>query len=295
VGALALPSKVEDCRVAKMTNRTRIACCQLAPDVERPERNRDLVTAALAAAIDAGAQVVVLPELCNSGYVFGSDQEVRAAAEPLDGELLAGWAAQAARGDAVVVGGFSELGPDGTILNSSALVDGSGVRAVYRKLHLWNEETRWFAPGVAPAPVVATRYGRIGLAICYDIEFPELARGLALQAADVIALPANWPRDPDPPNGRPILPTLAEITAYHNKVFVAVCDRCGTERGVEFQGGSVIAGPDGRQLAGPAQGSETIAADCALESARDKRTSAHNDAFADRRPEHYGVANRSDA
>jgi predicted amidohydrolase len=272
-----------------MTNSVRIACCQLAPDVARPEHNAELVGAALATAIDDGAQIVLLPELANSGYVFRSEQEVRAAAEPSDGEVLSAWAAQAARGDAIVVGGFCELATDGTVYNSSALVDGSGVLAVYRKLHLWGQEARWFAPGSDPAPVIATRYGRIGLAICYDIEFPELTRGLALGAADVIALPANWPRDPNPPNGRPILHTLAEITAYHSKVFIAVCDRSGTERGVEFQGGSVIAGPDGRQLAGPAHGSETIAADCALESARDKRTSDRNDAFADRRPDQYRV------
>jgi predicted amidohydrolase len=286
---------MQHCQLAKMTNVVRIACCQLAPDVERPERNRELVGTALAGAIDAGAQIVVLPELCHSGYVFESEHEVRAAAEPSDGELLSGWALEAARGDAVVVGGFCEFAADGTIYNSSALVDGSGVLAVYRKLHLWDEEARWFVPGSDPAPVVETRFGRIGLAICYDIEFPELTRGLALGGADLITLPANWPRHPDPPNGRPILHTLAEITAFHSKMFVAVCDRCGTERGVEFQGGSVIAGPDGRQLAGPARGSETIAADCDLDAARDKRTSDRNDAFADRRPDHYGVANRSPA
>jgi predicted amidohydrolase len=280
---------MKDCWLAKMTNTVRIACCQLAPDVERPQRNGELARAALSAAIDGGAQIVVLPELCNSGYVFGSEQEALAAAEPRDGELLRSWVVEAGRGDAVVVGGFCELAPDGTIYNSSALLDGSGVLAVYRKLHLWNQEARWFAPGTDPAPVVETRFGRIGLAICYDIEFPELTRGLGLGGADLIALPANWPRDPDPPNGRPILHTLAEITGYHSKVFMAVCDRCGTERGVEFEGGSVIAGPDGRQLAGPAQGSETIAADCDLQSARDKRTSARNDAFTDRRPDQYRV------
>jgi 5-aminopentanamidase len=270
----------------------RIACCQLAPDVERPENNPARVRAAIAAAVDAGAQIVVVPELSNSGYVFESIGEARASAVSFDGDLLDGWAHEAARDEAIVIGGFAELGADGTLYNSSALVDGDGVQAVYRKLHLWDRESLWFSPGDARAPVVDTRYGRIGLAVCYDVEFPELTRGLALQGADLIALPANWPRDDRPPDGRPVLHSLAAMTAYFNKVFVAVCDRSGIERGVEFEGGSVIAGPDGALRAGPVidRGEETIAADCELILARDKRTSAGNDAFADRRPDKYSAA-----
>ncbi len=209
---------------------------------------------AVAGAVAAGAQIVVLPELVNSGYVFASIEEARAAAVPRDGELLAGWAREAARGDAVVVGGFCEQAPDGRLHNSSALVDGDGVRAVYRKLHLWGEEPRWFVPGDEPAPVVETRHGRIGLGVCYDIEFPELTRGLGLAGAELIALPANWPRDPLPPDGRPILHSLAATTAYLSKVYVAVCDRCGTERGIEFEGGSVDRGPRRRSARRPGAG-----------------------------------------
>jgi predicted amidohydrolase len=221
--------------------------------------------------------------------VFRSEEESRAAAVPADGPLLAGWAAEAAKADAVVIGGFCELGEDGRLYNSSALVDRDGIQAVYRKLHLWGEENRWFSPGVDAAPVVSTRHGRIGLAVCYDIEFPELTRGLALEGAELIALPSNWPHDDSPPDGRPILHSLAAITAYFSKVFVAVCDRCGTERGIEFEGGSVIAGPDGSLLAGPVKdrGAEIIFAECDLAEARDKRTSKRNDAFADRRADRY--------
>ena len=267
----------------------RIACCQLAPDVEDPAASARAARDAVAAAVDDGAQIVVLPELANSGYVFRSADEARAAAVPADGDVLEGWAQEAARGDALVVGGFCELAPDGRVFNSSALVDGTGVLAVYRKLHLWDEEARWFAAGEAPAPVVDTPFGRIGLAICYDLEFPELTRGLALQGAQLLAIPANWPHDAAPPDGRPVLHALAATTAYLNRVFVAVCDRCGTERGCEFEGGSAIAGPAGALLAGPVRdrGTETLMADCDLGDALDKRTSARNDAFADRRPEHY--------
>ena len=275
-----------------MTAGVRVASCQVAPDVERPDQNAELARAAIAGAVDAGAQIVVLPELANSGYVFSSIEEARAVAITPDGELLAAWAREAARAEAVVVGGFCELGADGRLHNSSALVDGDGVRAVYRKLHLWGEEPRWFAPGDQPAPVIETRHGRIGLAVCYDVEFPELTRGLALAGADLIALPANWPRDPCPDGERPILHSLAKMTAYLSKVYVVVCDRCGTERGLEFEGGSVIAGPDGWLRAGPVagRGPETLVADCDLTGAREKRSGEHNDAFADRRPAYYAPA-----
>ena len=271
-----------------MADSVRIACCQLAPDVEDPSRSAAHVRERLGAAVADGAQIVILPELAHCGYVFGSVEEARAAAQPADGELLAGWAQEAGRGDALVIGGFCELAPDGRLFNSSALVDSSGVLAVYRKLHLWNDESRWFEPGERPAPVVETRYGRVGLGICYDIEFPELTRGLALAGADLIALPTNWPRD-EQPREEPILHSLALTTAYLSRVFVAVCDRGGSERGLAFQGGSAIAAPDGALLAAaaPGGGEQTLVADCQLRRARDKRSGPRNDAFADRRPERY--------
>jgi predicted amidohydrolase len=218
--------------------------------------------------------------------------EARAAATHRSGELLRGWAAEAARGDALVVGGFCELAPDGRLFNSAALVDGGGVVSVYRKLHLWDEERLWFTPGDAPAPVVRTRHGAIGVAVCYDLEFPELTRGLALEGAQLIVAPTNWPRDDAPPDGRPVLHSLAAMTAYWNKVFVAVCDRCGEERGLAFEGGSVIAGPDGALRAGPVsdRGAGILTADCELQDASNKRSSERNDALADRRPAKYSAA-----
>jgi predicted amidohydrolase len=269
----------------------RLACCQLSPDVEDPARNAPRAQQAIAAAIDQGAQIVVLPELVNSGYVFRDRDEVRSAAVSADGELLAQWADAAKQGGVLIVGGFCELAADGRIFNSSAMVDGTGVLAVYRKLHLWGEEQKWFVAGEEPAPVVQTRFGRIGLAVCYDIEFPELTRGLALQGAELIAIPANWPHD-EPRNGTPVLHSLASMTAYWNKTFVAVCDRSGTERGCEFEGGTVIAGPDGVLRAGPVgdRGVATVLADCELGLARNKRMGEFNDAFADRRAEHYAAA-----
>jgi 5-aminopentanamidase len=273
-----------------VTERVRVACCQIAPDVTDRVASAAASTAAIAAAIDRGAQIVVLPELASSGYVFESAEEARAAAIASDDELLASWSAEAARGDAIVVGGFCELAADGRVFNSAALVDADGVRAVYRKLHLWHDERRWFSPGEQAAPVVDTAFGRIGLAVCYDLEFPELTRGLALAGADLIAAPTNWPRQPDPPDGRPILHSIAAVTAYLNKVFVAVCDRCGTERGLAFEGGSVIATPLGEASTAPVAAAGMVLAECDLAGASDKRLGQDNDVFGDRRPEHYRLA-----
>ena len=267
----------------------RVACCQFAPTVGDLDGNAALAARAIADAVDAGSQVIVLPELASSGYVFRSHEEAEAAAVSRDAGVLRSWAREAARGDAVVIAGFCERADDGTIFNSAVALEGGGTLAVYRKIHLWDEERRWFAEGDEPAPVLDTRHGRIGLSICYDIEFPEVARGLALAGAELIASPTNWPREPSPPDGRPILVSLASVTAYMNKVFVAVCDRSGIERGLEFQGGSVIAGPDGALAGGPIDGGGAgmLLAECDLGRARDKRTGVSNDAFADRRPERY--------
>ena len=190
----------------------------------------------------------------------------------------------------MVVGGFCERGPDGRVFNSSALVDGGGVRAVYRKLHLWADESRWFDAGDQPAPVVETRYGRIGLGVCYDIEFPELTRGLALAGADLIALPANWPRDPRPPDGRPVLHSLAAMTAYLNRVYRGRVRPVRHGAGPRVRGRQRDRGPRRRAPRRPGRrtaGTATLIADCDLADARDKRTGERNDAFADRRPAHY--------
>jgi 5-aminopentanamidase len=266
----------------------RVACQQLAPAVGDVERNRRLTREAVREAVAAGAHLVVLPELSTSGYVFESPAEARACAEPADGPTLQGWAQQAARGDAVVVGGFCELGEDGALYNSAAVVDTTGVLGVYRKIHLWDREQLFFEPGHACAPVLATRVGRIGVAVCYDLWFPEIARDLALGGADLIALPANVPRFPRPEE-RPMEVTMAMATAHMNHLFVALCDRCGPERGVEWVGGSVICDEHGWLLEGPPTdyGPGLVLADCDLSRARDKAWNERNDVLGDRRPELY--------
>ena len=146
-----------------------------------------------------------------------------------------------------------------------------------------------FAPGDAPPPVVDTPHGRIGLVVCYDLEFPEWTRAAALQGAELLCVPTNWPREPRPDGERPmeVLKTMA--TAATNRIFVAACDRCGSERGVEWVAGTAIAGPDGWLLAGPPEVAEPVLliADVDLALARDKALGPRNDVLADRRPALY--------
>lgn len=271
------------------TVSVRVACRQFAPVVGDLEANRRLTREAVREAVAAGARLVVLPELCTSGYVFESEAEARACAEPAGGPALRGWSEEAARGEAVVVGGFCELGEDGRLYNSAAVVDGTGVLAVYRKIHLWDREQLVFEPGRECAPVLETPVGRVGVSVCYDLNFPEIARGLALAGADVIVLPTNSPRFPRPERERPMEIVLAMASAHLNHVFFAMCDRCGPERGVEWVGGSVICDEWGWILAGPPEnfGPGLVLADCDFSRARDKAWNKRNDVLGDRRPELY--------
>ncbi|HZH24979.1 MAG TPA: nitrilase-related carbon-nitrogen hydrolase [Solirubrobacteraceae bacterium] len=269
----------------------RVACHQLAPAVGELDLNRGRALAALDAAAAAGAQVVVLPELAASGYVFRDADEARALAEPADGPTVTGWAGRAAAHGLVVAGGFAELGADGQLYNSAALIDPGGVRAIYRKAHLWDREKLVFTPGDRPPPVLDTPHGRIGVIVCYDLEFPEWTRAVALQGAELLCVPTNWPREPRPAGERPMEVLRTMVTAATNRMAVAVCDRCGPERGVEWVAGTSIAGPDGWLLAGPAPAEDPalLLADVDLAATRDKSLGPRNDVHADRRPALYAI------
>ena len=122
--------------------------------------------AAIREAVGQGADVILLPELVTSGYVFASREEAASVAITADDPLLAEWAAEAALvhgGRGLVIAGFCERGDDGKLYNSAAVVDPAGVQAVYRKLHLWDREKLFFEPGHQPPPVLDTAVGRIGV------------------------------------------------------------------------------------------------------------------------------------
>jgi predicted amidohydrolase len=272
---------------------TRIACQQLAPVIGDLAANRVMALAAIREAVDNGADVVVLPELTTSGYMFESTQEAAAVAIGPGHEILVQWAAEAARADIVLAGGFCELGDDERIYNSAAVFDSTGLRAIYRKLHLWDREKLVFTPGSAPPPVLDTRIGRLAVIICYDLEFPELTRSVALAGTQLLLVPTNWPLVPRPEGEHPPEAMIAMAAARVNRMAVACADRVGLERGQEWTGGTTIIGVDG-WVAAESRAPGLVAADVQLEPALDKRLTDHADAFGDRRPELYTAVSRTE-
>jgi predicted amidohydrolase len=270
--------------------KVAVACCQIAPRVGQSDHNIGLCCDAIRTAAAQGARVIVLPELAQSGYVFNDAQEARSVAQTADGTALTAWAALAHELGVVVVAGFCELAQSGELHNSAALIDASGVRAVYRKAHLWDREKEIFTPGSAPPPVVNTAYGRIGMVICYDLEFPEWTRLAALQGAELLCVPTNWPRGaPAPAHERPGEVVRVQACASTNRMLVAACCRVGHERGVDWVGGSCIADADGYLVAGPLDGESvaTIVAEINPADARNKWISQRNHVLQDRRPALY--------
>ncbi|MFI7384644.1 nitrilase-related carbon-nitrogen hydrolase [Streptomyces sp. NPDC049813] len=271
---------------------TTVACAQLALRVGDVAANLAAAEAAVEAAADAGARVLVLPELANSGYVFADAAEARALAEPVDGPTVTAWSAAARRRGVTLVAGLAELDADGLVRNSAVVIDATGtLRAVYRKAHLFGTEKDFFVPGDERPPVVAVEgVGRIGVMICYDLEFPEWVRLAALAGTELLCAPVNWPLFPRPAGERPAEAVRVQADAAVNRMYVAACDRVGDERGVRWTGGSLITDPDGFPLAGhtPAADPTLLLAACDLDRARDKRLGPHNNVFTDRRPELYG-------
>src|SRR5918994_3583883 len=170
----------------------KIACIQMEPIVGEKDRNLQKSLAMIEEAASEGARLIVLPELCDSGYVFESRDEAFEFAEPVpDGPTSRAWSEAAARHDLYLVAGISERAGD-VLYNSSVVIGPRGHLGTFRKVHLWNEENLYFEPGDIGFPVFRTPLGRIGTFICYDCWFPESFRLCALQGADIVCVPTNW-------------------------------------------------------------------------------------------------------
>jgi predicted amidohydrolase len=269
---------------------TTVACCQVTLQVGDIEGNRTRVASAIEDAAASGAQVVIVPELANSGYVFADATEAQMLAEHLDGPTVTSWINLAEKHQLVLAGGLCEAGLEGELYNSAVIVDPAGIRASYRKVHLWDREKLIFTPGDSAPPVVDTMVGRLSLIICHDAEFPEWVRLAALSGTELLCVPTNWPLFPRPKGERPIEVVQIQASAFVNRMFIAACDRSGAERGVEWVEGSVITDCDGWPLAGPAcETHSLVTATFDLSEAKQKRISDHNDVHADRRPDLYGA------
>ncbi|MEP7027461.1 MAG: nitrilase-related carbon-nitrogen hydrolase [Candidatus Eisenbacteria bacterium] len=271
-------------------NILRAAALQTRPVFGDVETN---VAGALALAdrVTPAAALYVFPELMTSGYAFASRAEARALAEtpgarPGHAPGLHALAAWAKAKRAHVIAGFPEK--DGArVYNSAALIGPDGrLKDVYRKLHLFDDEKLWFAPGDRAPRVSRVGPARVGMLVCFDWRFPEVWRALALAGADVIAHPSNL-----------VVPRAAQqatlVRALENKVYIVTANRVGEDvrpdRRIAFTGRSQIASPDGGALVkAGARAPLALAVDLDLAQARDKSFAGRNDIFADRRPEFYG-------
>ena len=259
-----------DCRTREEAT-VKIACIQMEPIVGEKERNVQRSLELIEEAAVNGAHLLVMPELCNSGYVFDSREEAFALAEEIqNGPTCRSWAEAAQKHGLHIVAGINER--DGQALYNAAVVIGpSDHVGTFRKVHLWNEENLFFERGNLGFPVFRTPLGRIGTFICYDGWFPESFRLCALQGADIICIPTNWVPIPGQAQEREAMANILCMAAAHsNSLFVAAADRIGVERGQPFIGQSVIVSYTGWPIGGAASRDreEVIYAEVNLADAR---------------------------
>lgn len=222
----------------------KLAALQFAARPGDVDGNLGRLRAAAGAAAAAGADLLVAPELAVTGY-GAAPGVLRLAAAGLDGPIATALAGIARESGVALVAGFPER-REGALLNSALFTDGRR-RVAYAKRRLWGEHERAvFVPG-PPGPTVVEHAGlRIALLICYDLEFPELAREAALAGADLIAAPTALPEGPD---AEVIAGPMVRVRAFENQVFVAYVGHCGSDGRFAYAGLSHVAAPDAGTLA----------------------------------------------
>ena len=270
----------------------RVACCQIAPVVGEKQANLNKTADFIERAAKQGANIIVLPELCSSGYVFETRSEALALADAYeDGPTTSLWAGMARDLGVYIVGGFAERSGE-TLYNAAAMVGPRGRVGLFRKVHLWGDENLFFTPGDFGFPVFATEFGTIGVAICYDGWFPETYRSCALKGAELVCVPTNWVPIPGQDANREAMANILTMAAAHsNSIYIAAADRVGTERGQPFIGQSLIASYTGWPIGEPASATEEqiLLGDLDLAQAkRARRWNDFNEVLRDRRPEAYG-------
>ncbi|MDP7251796.1 MAG: carbon-nitrogen hydrolase family protein [Planctomycetota bacterium] len=268
---------------------TRTAAAQICPEFRNPPANRNKMEDWLRRANGEGALLVVFPEACVSGYCFEEKEDAARFAEAIPGPTTDRFCALCSELGIWLVFGMLEL--DGNrIFNSAPLIGPDGVVGVYRKVHLpFLGVDRFTVPGDRPFEVFETPIGNIGINICYDAAFPESSRLVALEGADILVLPTNWP-------GKAICYSEYVIATrcLENRINYVACDRVGEEGGTRFIGNSVIYDYTANELArASADEEELIIADLDTEAPRQKRLIYipgvyELDRIGDRRPELYG-------
>lgn len=207
------------------------------------------------AAADAGARLLVGPEMSLTGYNLGPDT-LAGLAEPSDGPLSEAVAAIAADTGVAIVHGFPERA-DGAVYNAVQLVDATGTRLTYRKTHLFGDLDRGaFTPGTDQVVQADLDGVRVGLLVCYDIEFPETARAHALAGTELLVVPTAL-----------MLPftevpeRIVPVRALENQIHLAYVNRCDTEGDLRYAGRSVLLAPDGSETLRAGSGEELLVGD----------------------------------
>jgi predicted amidohydrolase len=272
-----------------MKDKVRVAAVQMEPKLKRNEENLEKILHMIRTAAGEGAELIVFPECALTGYMFNSRKEALPYAETVPGPATERLAALCQELSVHVVVGMLEIHGD-KCFNVAVLVGPQGPVGKYRKTHLpFLGVDRFLDHGDKPFQIYRTPIGNIGMHICYDCNFPETARVMALQGADILALPTNWPTD----RGN-ISRYVINARALENRVYVIAADRIGVERGSTFLGMSKIAGPSGDTLAeGSRDKEEILYAEVSLAESRQKHViikpgEFELDFMGDRRPELYG-------
>jgi predicted amidohydrolase len=273
----------------------KVAIAQITGREFAPDDNRRLCEDAIGEAVAASADVIVLPEMIVPGYALDR-AALMGVAEPVDGPTLASWSGLARRHNLHIAGGFCERDGD-RLFNTAILVGPEGLILHYRKLHLFDREKEIFAPGDLGLPVAETPLGGIGICVCYDLRFVEVARALALQGADLILVPTAWVAGFDKqrwdaegycPQARGAL-----FQSNLNQVFIVCASQGGRCGATEFLGSSLIADPYGKTAAGPIAAGDDRIAVAAIDMGDAERARERSPLIqprADRRRDVYGIA-----
>ncbi len=206
--------------------------------------NLDKIERSAKQAASCGAQLLVVPELALCGY--GAGKLLKATAEPATGPGARALADIARRAGIAIVAGFAE--DAGTSCFNSAFYTGKdGETALYRKTNLFAAyERTWFASAEPSCVMVDLAGLKVGFLICYDVEFPENVRRLALAGADLIVVPTALPQGP---SADFILDHMIKVRAFENQLHIAYINNAGVSGDYTFAGRSQIAAPDGSVLA----------------------------------------------
>ncbi|MFF2326425.1 MULTISPECIES: carbon-nitrogen hydrolase family protein [unclassified Streptomyces] len=258
----------------------RTALLQSSGRPGRADENLTVLDGAAGRAADAGARLLVCPELFLTGYAIGAD--VPLLAEPADGPSAGAVAEIAARHGLAVLYGYPERAGR-RIFNAAQLIgpDGTGL-ANYRKTHLFGcFEQEWFTPGEEPVVQAELDGVRIGIMICYDVEFPENVRAHALAGTDLLLVPTAQMHP-----FQFVAESVVPVRAFENQMYVAYVNRTGPEGEFEFVGLSCLAGPDGAVRARAGRGEELVTGDVDPRLLTASR--AANPYLHDRRPGLYG-------